>query len=43
MKHEIASIFGEALQNEVSSLLENLGGMTDIIEANFTQFKSILE
>jgi DNA repair exonuclease SbcCD ATPase subunit len=43
MKPEIASIFGEALQQEVSTLLENLGGMTDIIEANFSQIKDILE
>ena len=43
MKPEIANIFGVALQQEVSSLLENLGGMTDIIEANFAQIKDILE
>ena len=43
MKPEIASIFGLALQQEVSTLLENLGGMTDIIEANFSQIKDILE
>ena len=43
MKPEITSIFGVALQQEVSSLLENLGGMTDIIEANFAQIKDILE
>ena len=43
MKPEITSIFGIALQQEVSSLLENLGGMTDIIEANFAQIKDILE
>jgi hypothetical protein len=36
MKPEIASIFGAKLQEEVSTLLENLGGMTDIIEANFS-------
>jgi hypothetical protein len=36
MKQEIASIFGTALQQEVSTLLESLGGMTDIIEANFS-------
>jgi hypothetical protein len=43
MKPEITSIFGAALQQEVSTLLENLGGMTDIIEANFSQIKNILE
>ena len=43
MKPEITSIFGAALQQEVSSLLENLGGMTDIIEANFSQIKDILQ
>jgi hypothetical protein len=36
MKPEIASIFGESLQQEVSTLLENIGGMADIIEANFS-------
>jgi hypothetical protein len=36
MKPQIATIFGEALQTEVSTLLESLGGMTDIIEANFS-------
>ena len=43
MKPEITSIFGAALQQEVSTLLENLGGMTDIIEANFSQIKDILQ
>ena len=43
MKPEIANIFGTALQQEVSTLLENLGGMTDIIEANFSQIKDILQ
>ncbi len=43
MKPEIANIFGAALQNQVQSLLENLGGMADIIEANFTQIKNIVE
>ncbi len=42
MKPEITSIFGKALQHEVSNLLENLGGMTEIIEANFSQIKDIL-
>jgi hypothetical protein len=43
MKPEITSIFGAALQQEVSTLLENLGGMTEIIEANFSQIKDILQ
>jgi Na+/phosphate symporter len=43
MKPEIMSIFGSALQQEVSTLLESLGGMADIIEANFSQIKDILE
>ncbi len=36
MKPEITNIFGEALQQEVSKLLDSLGGMSDIIEANFS-------
>jgi hypothetical protein len=43
MKPEITNIFGAALQQEVSTLLENLGGMTEIIEANFSQIKDILK
>ncbi len=43
MKPEIAEIFGATLQQEVSALLENLTGMTDIIETNFTQIKDILQ
>ena len=43
MQPDIASSFGTALQQEVSTLLENLGGMTDIIEANFSQIKDILQ
>ena len=43
MKPEITNIFGTALQQEVSTLLENLGGMTEIIEANFSQIKDILQ
>ncbi len=43
MQPDIASTFGTALQQEVSTLLENLGGMTDIIEANFSQIKDILQ
>jgi hypothetical protein len=36
MKPEIEKIFGNAFSKQVSALLENLGGMTDIIEANFS-------
>jgi hypothetical protein len=36
MKPEIVSAFGQELQQEVSTLLEKLSGMTDIIEANFS-------
>jgi hypothetical protein len=36
MKPEIETIFGEALQKKVLTLLESLGGMTEIIEANFS-------
>jgi hypothetical protein len=43
MKPDIATIFGAALQEEVSTLLESLGGMTEIIEANFSQIKDILQ
>ena len=43
MKPEITSFFGAALQKQVSTLLENLGGMTEIIEANFSQIKDILQ
>ena len=43
MKPEITSYFGVALQEEVSTLLESLGGMTEIIEANFSQIKDILQ
>ena len=43
MKPEITSFFGAALQEEVSTLLESLGGMTEIIEANFFQIKNILQ
>jgi hypothetical protein len=43
MKPDIVSAFGAALHEEVSTLLENLGGMTDIIDANFSQIKDILK
>jgi hypothetical protein len=36
MKPQIAYIFGEGSQTEVATLLENLGGMTDIFEDNFS-------
>jgi hypothetical protein len=36
MKPEIEKIFGNAFSKEISALLENLGGMTDMIEANYT-------
>ena len=36
MKPEIVSAFGDELQQEVAKLLENLEGMTDIIETNFS-------
>jgi hypothetical protein len=36
MKPEITNLFGAALQEEISILLEKLGGMTEIIEANFS-------
>jgi hypothetical protein len=42
MKPDIDKLFGEKLQKEVSGLLENLAGMTDIIEANFSQIKDML-
>jgi hypothetical protein len=35
MKPEIEKIFGNAFSKEISALLENLGGMTDMIEANY--------
>jgi hypothetical protein len=35
MKPEIEEIFGNAFSKEISSLLKNLGGMTDMIEGNF--------
>ena len=35
--------FGTAFQQEVSTLLENLGGMADIIEANFSQIKDVIQ
>ena len=42
MKPEITGIFGAAMEKEVSKLLDNLGGMTEIIEVNFSQIKDIL-
>ena len=43
MQPEIANLFGFALHEEVSMLLEKLAGMTDIIEASFQHIKKILE
>ncbi len=43
MKPEITNIFGSALQDEVSTLIEKLTGMSDIIEANFCQINDIME
>ena len=36
MKPEIEKLFGNAYTNEISALLKNLEGMTEIIEDNFT-------
>ena len=36
MKPEISNIFGDALQQEVSKFLENLAGMTEMIDENFS-------
>ncbi len=36
MKPEIEKLFGNAYTKEISKLLKNLEGMTDIIEDNFT-------
>lgn len=43
MKPEIEGIFGDGLKDKVSSLLENLGGMTEIIEANISQIKELIQ
>ncbi len=43
MQHETTKYFGNASQLDVSTLIEKLTGMTDIIEANFSQIKEILE
>ena len=43
MRPEITNTFGKALEQEVAGLLQSLAGMTDIIEANFSQIKEILE
>ncbi len=43
MQPEIANIFCSALQQEVSAMLGNLTGMTEIIEDNFVQIKHILQ
>ncbi len=36
MKPEIETLFGNAMEHEVSKVLENLVGMSDVIEANFS-------
>ena len=36
MKPEIEELFGNSFTKEISALLKNLEGMTDIIEDNFT-------
>ncbi len=43
MQPEIANTLGKALQQEVSTLLENLDGMTDIIEENFSKIKDVMQ
>ncbi len=43
MKPEIEKVFGSTLNKEVSSLLENLAEMTDLIETNFSEIKTILK
>ena len=43
MKPEIENSFDASMQQEVSRLLENLGGMTDMIESNFSQIKQTLQ
>ena len=43
MRPEIEKLFGEAFSKEVPPLLKQLGGMTEAIEANFSQIKEILE
>ena len=43
MRPEIEKLFGNAFSKEVPPLLKQLGGMTEVIEANFSQIKDILE
>ena len=43
MRPDIIDTFGKELEREVTGLLEKLSGMTDIIEANFSQMKDIME
>ena len=43
MKPDIEKSFDASMQKEVSRLLENLGGMTDMIESNFSQIKKTLQ
>ena len=43
MKPEIEKAFGPTLHKEMSGLLENLTGMTDLIETNFSEIKTLLK
>ncbi len=43
MKPDVLKSFDASMQQEVTRLLENLGGMTDIIESNFSQIKQTLQ
>ncbi len=43
MKPDIEKSYDKSMQQEVSRLLENLGGMTDIIESNFSQINKTLQ
>jgi hypothetical protein len=43
MKPEIEGIFSEELKDKVSSLLENLSGMTEIIEVNLNKIKELIQ
>ena len=43
MRPEIEKLFGNAFSKEVPPLLRQLSGMTEVIEANFSQIKDILE
>ena len=43
IRPDIVNTFGKALEKEVTELLMRLSGMADIIDANFSQMKDILE